>query len=85
MRTSAAVVDAACRSADVFTHVGPDGVDIGVSHVLDGGKVLAPGETALVPRAHEDAVIAATRDCPGEIISVFPGSAWSGERCSVPR
>lgn len=56
----------------VFTHVGPDGVDSGTSHVRDRGKILASGETAPVAGEYEEVVMAAARECPGEIITVFP-------------
>ena len=64
----------------VFTHLDPDGHDVGVSHVQQQGCVLPSGATADVPREHEAAVILAAEECPGEIIGIeytgtFDGSA----------
>lgn len=65
----------------VFTHVGPDGVDSGTSHVRDGGKILAAGEIAPVAGEYEEAVMVAARECPGEIITVLlDGLERGGQR-----
>ncbi len=58
------------RCPQVFTHVGPEGIDVGVSHVLDGRRVLPSGEAAVVPAELEAAVIIAALECPGEIITL---------------
>lgn len=65
----------------VFTHLDPDGHDVGVSHVQQHGRVLPPGAAADVPPEHESAVIVAAEECPGEIIGIeytgtFDGSAF---------
>jgi ferredoxin len=56
---------------DVFTHLGPEGDDVGVSHVREGTRILPPAETAVVPPEHEAAVVRAALECPGEIIALF--------------
>ena len=55
----------------VFTHLGAQGEDVGVSHVIEGTRVLSPGETAVVQPEQEAAVVRAALECPGEIIAVF--------------
>lgn len=54
---------AACP--EVFTHLGPDGVDLGISHVLDRERVLPPGETAEVAVEHESGRVGRRQRMPG--------------------
>jgi hypothetical protein len=42
-----------------------------VSHVVDGQRILAPGESIEVAAHLEAAVVAAALECPEEIIAVF--------------
>ncbi len=50
-----------------FTHVGPEGIDVGVSHVLDGRRVLPSGEATVVPAELEAAVIRAALSTGGKV------------------
>ncbi|MGH8993633.1 MAG: ferredoxin [Acidimicrobiia bacterium] len=54
----------------VFTHVDPEGHDVGVSHVQQHGSVLPPGAAADVPPEYEAVAILAAEECPGEIIMI---------------
>ena len=54
----------------VFTHLDPEGYEVGVSHVQQHGTVLPPGANADVPPEYEAAVMLAAAECPGEIIQI---------------
>ncbi|MGH2556147.1 MAG: ferredoxin [Actinomycetota bacterium] len=66
----------------VFTHLDPEGHDVGVSHVQQHGSVLPPGAAADVPPEYEAVAILAAEECPGRdhhdrVHRQFDGSAKS--------